>query len=148
MGGRSRFARGGPYPPPVSAVLADCYRDSVHPVVEAGLAELVDDGHEIETGIRVTLSPGHTPGNAFLELESGGLRALLSGDVLHHPLQIHYPEVSSAFCFDPVASAATRRRVLERAVGEGRLLLPAHFPAPAATQVRRSAEGFRCSMIS
>ncbi len=141
-------ARPGPYPPPVSAVLADCYRDSVHPVVAAGLSELVDDGFEIERGLRVELAPGHTPGNAVVALETAGFRGLLSGDVLHHPLQVRYPEASSAFCFDRAASAATRRRILEEAAGAGRVLFPAHFPAPTAARIEPAGAAFEIAWES
>jgi hypothetical protein len=38
----------------------------------------------------------------------------MPGDVLHSPLQAHYPELSSRFDVDKNASAKTRRSFLER----------------------------------
>ncbi len=132
----------GPYPPAVCEVLRACYRDSVLPVVEAGLSRLVEDGHEIDKGITVQLAPGHTPGNAVVDIDVPGLRAVLSGDVVHHPLQVRFPEASSAFCFDAARSAATRRAFLEAASESRRLLLPAHFPAPTAGHIATRADEF------
>ena len=130
-------------PPPVSEALGFSFRDSVLPVVEAGRAEMIEDGFELETGIRVEAAPGHSPGNFVFHLESAGERALASGDVLHHPLQLLHPEWSSGFCVDPVASAATRRRVLEEVVESGSILMPAHFPSPSWVKIEASEGGFR-----
>lgn len=131
-----------PTPEPVRRVLRDCYRDSVHPVVEAGRAQLIDDGHEIEAGIWVEAAPGHTPGNAVLRVERDGLSAVLSGDVMHHPLQILYPEVSSAFCNDPDLSRRTRKAFLESHAETGRVILPAHFPDPTACRIECDGGAF------
>src|SRR5690242_6249522 len=48
------------------------FRDSVLPVVEAGKAQMVKGGAEIEDGLRITPAPGHTPGTVRIELESQG----------------------------------------------------------------------------
>ncbi len=140
-------AREGPYPPPVADVLGVCYRDSVAPVVEAGLSELVDDGYTVDDGIALRLAPGHTPGNAVLEIDRPGLRAVLSGDVVHHPLQVRFPDVSSAFCVDPARSARTRRTCLAAWAADERLVLPAHFPAPTAGRLRPDTDGFAFSFL-
>ena len=37
---------------------------------------------EIEPGVQVTLWPGHTPGNAVIDLRSKGARGVFSGDTI------------------------------------------------------------------
>ena len=133
---------GDPYPPPVQQVLRDCYQDSVLPVVEAGQSQLVDDGHSIENGIWVEAMPGHTPGNAVLNIQRDDLHAVLSGDVIHHPLQVVYPEASSAFCFDPEQSHQTRRQFIERYADTDTLILPAHFATPTVGRIIRGKDRF------
>lgn len=131
-----------PLPKSVSNVQRACYEDSVLPIMEAGKAVLIDEGHEVEPGIFVESAPGHTPGNTVINLESEGASALLCGDVLHHPLQLPFPQWSSAFCFDPVQSATTRRRLLERIADSSTFLMPAHFPSPTCTRICGHADGF------
>ena len=75
------------------------FADSVLPVVEAGRHALVDGDHEIDAGIRLEPSPGHTPGHVNLRLESRGLRAVLCGDLMHTVLQCVWPDWSSAGVF-------------------------------------------------
>ena len=132
-----------PYPLPVRRVLRDSYQDSVLPVVEAGQSQLITSGHHIEEGIWVEAAPGHTPGNAILTIERDSLHAVLSGDVIHHPLQVVYPEVSSAFCFDPEQSRQTRRKFVERYADSSALILPAHFATPTAGRIVSNNEDFR-----
>jgi glyoxylase-like metal-dependent hydrolase (beta-lactamase superfamily II) len=79
---RAALAAGGP---PTNH---GSFADSVLPVVEAGRAELVGDGHEVCAGVRIDAAPGHTPGNSVIAVQSGGQRALLTGDVIHTPVQI------------------------------------------------------------
>lgn len=131
------------YPPPVREVMRACYRDSVSPVVTAGQSRLVDDGYELAAGIWIESAPGHTPGNAVLNLDLPGFRAVLSGDVVHHPLQIVDPTLSSAFCFDASLSRTTRLRFLEAHRAKGSIVLPAHFPGLTAVLLDDSPRGFR-----
>lgn len=121
--------------PDPSPIRRNAIQDSVLPVVEAGRAEMIEDGHEVDGAFTVTLAPGHTPGNAVVRLASEGAEAIFSGDVVHHPIQVYRPDWSTAACLDPAASAASRRRVLESCCSRGALLLPAHFPAPHAARV-------------
>ncbi len=104
--------------------------DSVHPVVNAGLVDLVEGGHTIEDGIRITPLPGHTPGHVGVEIESGGRTAVMTGDMMHHPVQVAEPGWNSRACTDPEQSKATRQSFVDRYAGSKVLLLAAHFNVP------------------
>ncbi|MFM8516706.1 MAG: MBL fold metallo-hydrolase [Nevskiaceae bacterium] len=121
------------------------YTDSVLPVIESGQADLVESDHEVEGLLRLEAAPGHTPGNVVIHLQPGREHAVLSGDVIHHPLQVKYPEWSAAFCEDRVASAACRRRFVETHADTDTLILPAHFPAPTAGFIRSHGNRWRYS---
>ncbi len=118
------------------------FEDSVLPVLEAGLAEFVDDGFALDSGLTVALAPGHTAGNMIVEARSQGARGVFSGDVIHTPLQCRYPDITSHFCADAEASRRTRRALLESCVEHGSLLLPAHFPLPSAGFLSVADAGF------
>ena len=83
------------------------------PIFAAGQAVLVDGEHEVEDGIRLEPTPGHSPGHVVVHIRSGGREAVLSGDVMHHPLQCRYPDWSTDFCADQTRSRMTRRHFLD-----------------------------------
>jgi glyoxylase-like metal-dependent hydrolase (beta-lactamase superfamily II) len=114
----------------------------VLPVVEAGLAEIVTGAHALDEHLSIDPAPGHTPGSIVVRLASRGKEALFSGDVLHHAIQVHYPEWNSFVCVDAAAARQSRRKVLERCAGRGALLAPAHFGAPFACHIESSRGGF------
>jgi len=120
--------------------------DSVLPVVEAGLAEFIEDDFAFEDAVTLEPTPGHTPGHLCLHIAgtNGGGDAVLSGDLMHHALQCAHPDWNSVFCVDAERSRATRRRFLERYADTGTLVMPAHFPTPTAGRVESAnGDGFR-----
>jgi len=121
--------------------------DSVLPVVEAGLAEFIEDDYGIDDAVTLEPTPGHTPGHLCLRVEGrtkGSGDAVMSGDLMHHALQCAHPEWNSVFCVDPEQSRATRRAFLERYADTGTLVMPAHFPTPTAGRVESTkGDGFR-----
>jgi glyoxylase-like metal-dependent hydrolase (beta-lactamase superfamily II) len=118
------------------------YEDSLLPVMEAGQAVLVDMDHQIDNGLWFEPAPGHTEGNVVINLESGGANAVLSGDVMHHPVQLIRPEWSSRACEDPVMSATTRRALLERYADTDTLIAPAHFASPTVGHIVSRGDSF------
>ena len=124
------------------------YEDSVLPIVEAGQAIIVEDTHQIDDGMWLEPAPGHTPGHVMLNLKSGEETALMSGDVIHHPLQLIRPDWSSRACEDPHLSAVSRTKMLERVADTNTLLCPAHFGSPTMGHViSHATDGFRYRLI-
>ncbi|WP_244263285.1 MBL fold metallo-hydrolase [Pusillimonas noertemannii] len=123
--GRSALQRTGDY-----------VEDSVRPIFEAGLAEIVGVGHQIDGSLRLLHAPGHTPGHVCIEISSEGQNAIITGDLLHHPLQCRFPGWSTRFCFDANQSRKTRLAFMSEHAGRGTLLFPAHFPDPTAGYLR------------
>lgn len=119
------------------------HEDSILPVIAAGQVRFVEFGHEIERGVWLEPTPGHTPGHVCLHVERDGRHAIMTGDLMHHVLQCAEPQLSSCWCVDPEHSRRTRRSFLEQYADTGALLMPAHFAAPSAGRVRSTAEGFR-----
>ncbi|MDB5805374.1 MAG: fold metallo-hydrolase [Betaproteobacteria bacterium] len=121
----------------------DYMDDSVLPVAEAGLADFVAMDHRIDEAIAFEPAPGHTPGLVTIGINSGTARAVLASDLLHTPLQCACPHLSTRFCADPELSRTTRLAFLEREAGSGRLVIPAHFPAPSAGIIEQAGEAYR-----
>lgn len=123
------------------------YADSILPVVESGQAMIVESDHDLEGHISLEPAEGHTPGNVVIHLRSLGSSAVLTGDAIHHPIQVCYPEWSAAFCEDPAQSAACRRRLVERLADTSTLVLPAHFPSPTAGWIRAHRDRWRFDFL-
>jgi glyoxylase-like metal-dependent hydrolase (beta-lactamase superfamily II) len=117
--------------------------DSVQPVFDAGLVDLVDTDHVVCDEVRLTPTLGHTPGHVSVRISSKGEEALITGDFTHHPCQLAHPEWASAADYDPEGSTATRQRVFSELAGEQVLVIGTHFAAPTAGHVVRDGEVFR-----
>ena len=109
--------------------------DSVLPVMEAGQAVLVDHDHQIEDGIWLEPTPGHSPRHVIVNVESEGERGAFVGDLMHHPIQVPHPEWSTCFCWDLEMSAASRTAFVDTHTDAGTLVLPVHFAGPTAGRI-------------
>ncbi|MCC6210438.1 MAG: MBL fold metallo-hydrolase [Burkholderiales bacterium] len=117
--------------------------DSVRPIVEAGLAELVEPDHCITEEVFLEPTPGHTPGHVSVRISSQGSEAVITGDLIHHPAQCSEPGWANRFDVDPEAARATRRAFLEKYRDGKVLVLGTHFATPTAGHIRRGAGGYR-----
>jgi glyoxylase-like metal-dependent hydrolase (beta-lactamase superfamily II) len=118
------------------------FADSVLPVVEAGRADIVADDHAVDDRLRIEPAPGHTPGHSCIRLASPGGEALFTGDMMHSVLQLTFPDLASAACFDKPLAAATRRAFLDSVCDRDVLVLPGHFPSPSAGRVVADGDTF------
>jgi glyoxylase-like metal-dependent hydrolase (beta-lactamase superfamily II) len=123
------------------------FGDSVLPIMEAGKAELVRDDHALGDHIRLLPTPGHTPHHVAIGIGRQGDDAIMTGDLIHSPLQARYPELSPRFDADRDAAARTRRSFLERYCGTNTLCCTAHFPSPSVGRITRWDKGFRCTYV-
>jgi glyoxylase-like metal-dependent hydrolase (beta-lactamase superfamily II) len=118
------------------------FGDSVTPIFEADLAQLVELDHVISPEIRLTPSVGHTPGHVSVVIESEGAQAVITGDMAHHPCQFAHPDWLLGDD-DPKAAAATRARLFAEWADQPILVIGTHFPAPTAGHVVRDGAAFR-----
>lgn len=130
-----------------AAVNENVFEDSVLPIIEHGLADMVSGVHKLNGRLRIEPAPGHTFGQIVIKTEAGDAKGVFCGDVLHHPLQILMPEWNSGFCEAPALARHSRRRVLDYCADEGALLMPAHFAPPHAVRVNRDQDRFSFTPI-
>jgi len=123
----------------MAAVLAD----SVTPVWEAGLVDLVEADHRICEEISLAPTPGHTPGHVSVRIASRDAEALITGDFMHHPCQIARPEWSSTADSDAAEARQTRERMLTRLADTPILVIGTHFAGRTAGRVVRDGDAFR-----
>ncbi len=119
------------------------FHDSVKPVWEAGLVDLVETDHRICDEVSFEPTLGHTPGHVSVRISSKGQQALITGDFTHHPCQLARPHWAAQVDYDQAASTATRRRVYRALAGTKTLVIGTHFAAPCAGHVVADGDVWR-----
>ena len=115
--------------------------DSVRPIVDAGLADFVEMDHRLCAEAWLEPTPGHTPGHVSLHIASRGEEALITGDCIHHPVQMTRLDWCSSADYDQEQGRRTRETLLESYVDRDILVIGTHFATPSAGRVRRRPEG-------
>ncbi|MFD5002650.1 MBL fold metallo-hydrolase [Streptomyces mutabilis] len=126
------------------------FRDSVDPVEDAGLLDAVDvpaEGTDLAPGLRLLPTPGHTPGHVTVRVGEPGAGAIVTGDCVHHPVQLARPALGSCVDIDPARAESTRRSLLASLAGTDTLVLGTHFPPPTAGRVVHQGDAYRLTPV-
>lgn len=116
--------------------------DSVIPIVKMGLAQMVKNDFAIDEEVWFESTPGHTPDHVSVRIASKGAQAVITGDLIHSPVQCLETEWVPRPDFDPPQAAATRRAFLERYCERDVLVCASHFPSPSFGRVVREGDAF------
>jgi glyoxylase-like metal-dependent hydrolase (beta-lactamase superfamily II) len=117
--------------------------DSVRPIFDAGLVDLVEMDHRLSPEVRLRPTPGHTPGHVSVVIESEGQSAVITGDISHHPAQMAHPEWATSFDSDVQAAATTRAALFAEWADQPILVIGTHYAAPTAGHIKRDGAAFR-----
>ena len=119
--------------------------DSVDPVVAAGLVDFINHEHQISDEIRLLPTPGHTPDHVSVLINSEGEQAVITGDVMHHPIQVAMPAHRATFDMDKAAGAKTRVEFVTRFQEKPVLVIGSHFADPGAGYIVRHGDAWKLS---
>jgi glyoxylase-like metal-dependent hydrolase (beta-lactamase superfamily II) len=120
---------------------APTFDDAVEPIIEAGLADLVETNHRLTDEVWLEATPGHTPGHVAVRIESGGARALITGDLTHHPVQWAELDWKMAADSDSGQAASTRRRLLAEHADGDLLVIGTHYAEPCSGRLVSDGQG-------
>lgn len=109
--------------------------DSVTPIIEAGLAQFIPDEYRLDENVRFFPTPGHTPHHISVAIESQGQKAIITGDVMHHPCQIAHPEWTTLADTYPEQTVETRTKFLAQNKDSNTLIIGTHFANPVAGHI-------------
>lgn len=117
--------------------------DSVQPIFDAGLADLVAMDTAVTDEVRLVPTPGHTPGHVSVHVASRGEEAVITGDMIHHPCQIAHPDWSTTADEDQDAARGTRHEFLSHYADRPVLVIGTHFAGPTAGHLKRDGDVYR-----
>ncbi|MGZ3347214.1 MAG: MBL fold metallo-hydrolase, partial [Caulobacteraceae bacterium] len=117
--------------------------DAIQPVVDAGLVDFITPGHRITDEVRLIPTPGHTSGHVSVHISSAGQDAVITGDVVHHPVQLAAPDWENNFDFDKDAGARQRRRFFGLYADQPALVIGSHFAEPGAGHIVSEGDVWR-----
>lgn len=122
--------------------LAHMY-DAVQPVLDAGLVDLVEPDQVICPEVSLISTPGHTPGHVSIRIESKGERAVITGDMMHNPIQLERPGDKGRFDMDQDRACRTREAFVEAMANGDVFVIGSHFPDPTGGWIVRDGNGCR-----
>ena len=117
--------------------------DSILPVFEAGLVDLVATNHAVTDEVSLIPTPGHTPGHVSVLIRSRGEEAVITGDMVHHPFQFARPDWKDSADVDGELAHRTRVAFCKRFGDRPVLVLGTHFAAPTAGRIVRDGDSYR-----
>jgi glyoxylase-like metal-dependent hydrolase (beta-lactamase superfamily II) len=102
---------------------------------------LLDGEAEPLPGIRCLPTPGHVPFHQSVLVESGGERACFLADLVPTSAHLPLPWIMG-YDLEPLVTLESKRRLYQRAEGEGWLLIFEHDPAVVAGRLGRDGKAF------
>ncbi|HKM65272.1 MAG TPA: MBL fold metallo-hydrolase [Acidisphaera sp.] len=116
--------------------------DSVLPIVAAQRADTVASSYAFDDLVRLVPTPGHTIDHFSVQVGHRAADAIITGDMVHSPLQVRLPEVGMMSDYDSAQAGATRRSLFGQYCDTPTLFCAAHFPSPSTGRIVRRGETF------
>jgi glyoxylase-like metal-dependent hydrolase (beta-lactamase superfamily II) len=117
--------------------------DSVLPIVAANRVDVVKSAYAFNDLVELIPTPGHTFDHYSVKVGKSGADAVITGDMVHSPLQMKYPELGMMADWDSEEAGRSRRRLFGQLCDTSTLLCTAHFPSPSTGRVGRDGDAFR-----
>jgi glyoxylase-like metal-dependent hydrolase (beta-lactamase superfamily II) len=117
--------------------------DSVLPIVEARRTEIVKSDHSLNDLVQLIPTPGHTIDHFSVHVGKSGEDAVITGDMIHSPIQARYPELGMRADYDSKQAGVSRRELFGRFCDTPTLFCMAHFPSPSTGRMTRWDNGFK-----
>jgi glyoxylase-like metal-dependent hydrolase (beta-lactamase superfamily II) len=124
---------------------AACW-ELLRPLADAGVLDVIDGDHRINTALELHHLPGHTPGHQIMRIDAEGPRMVLCADTWNHPAQFAHPDWPSGPDNHHAQAAASRRALLAELLSHpGTVIAPTHL-ADSFGEVRSGHDGLAAWM--
>lgn len=114
--------------------------DDFHPVMAAGLFELIEGDAEVVKGVSVFRTSGHNRDIQLVRIASGGSSAVYLSDIVPTVAHLKYPFIMGYDLF-PLETLRAKKEILEKASKERSLLVFEHDPRSTMGFVRMEDGG-------
>jgi glyoxylase-like metal-dependent hydrolase (beta-lactamase superfamily II) len=101
-------------------------------LVDLDAVDLVSPSYRLNDEVSLLPFPGHSPGHVAVLIDSLGERAIITGDTVHHPIQLAEPTWGSSVDGDPALAAKSRAKLVDYLLDTRSLVLGTHFATPTA----------------
>jgi len=118
-------------------------RDAIDPIVAAELVDYVGTDYQLTDEVALFPTPGHTPGHVSVLIRSRGEEAVITGDLMHHPIQLADPSRQANFDMDKAQAALTRREFVERFANSKVRVIGSHFCDPTSGWIERHGSAWQ-----
>lgn len=126
----------------------DPFAQSIAPIVDAGLADVVAPDADLGNGLQLLSTPGHTPGHVSLSVDTGAERLVVSGDLLHHQFQLARPAVAEVADIDVAGAVRTRTDFFAEMATAGHVVAGTHFPIAPVGHIEAHRNAWRWTPVS
>lgn len=116
--------------------------DSVLPIVAAKREVVVKSDHMLNDIVQLIPTPGHTIDHYSVHVGKPGQDAVITGDMIHSPIQARYPEMGMLSDYDSALAGQSRRKLFGRFCDTSTLMCTAHFPSPSLGRFKRWGDAF------
>lgn len=125
----------------------DCWKDeqgehdravieqNILPIIEANQVQWVDNAWSIDDQVSLLPTPGHTPGHCSVSLGSANQRAVITGDMMIHPVQIAEPQWRQSADQDKELAIKTRSAFVDDHCDRDIMILGTHFNTPTGVYI-------------
>ncbi|MEL6570885.1 MAG: MBL fold metallo-hydrolase [Pseudomonadota bacterium] len=101
-------------------------------------------GAEITPGIRLDLSPGHTPAHSIVHIDGGDQELIMLADTLHNvTLHTALPQIGFGFDSDTALAAESRIKLFDRVATDKILVAGSHIHFPGFGRILKDGDAYR-----
>jgi len=111
------------------------------PIESAGLLRVIEGDVTITPGVTCLATPGHTPGHQSVMIASGNARAIYVGDLAATKLHLEHPEWCPEWAWSREAEIASKRKVIDLALGSDAVVVFGHDPKTPFGRLKRAGVG-------
>ena len=117
--------------------------DSVLPIVAAKREQVVKSDFVLNDIVKLIPTPGHTIDHYSVQVGKAGADAVITGDMIHSPLQAKYPDLGMRADYNSPQAGESRRKLFSCLCETSTLVCTAHFPSPSSGRMERDGDGFK-----
>ncbi len=120
---------------------ASYLKEDFEPLIDSGVAEVVDGECQLMNGIDTIICNGHTPGMQLVRVRSGGKTLVYAADLFPLAVQFNLPWIM-AYDLYPVTTLEEKKRILNQAVKEDWIFFFEHDPEWITGKPVRTDKGY------